>query len=303
LAVVITNLFSAIPWIGNDLVESNYLIESILPTIGNISPHAYKKIKKLDKNYFLTIPSSFLAMLIGLIDGDGYFLIHKTPKNYIKINLTISLHINDLPLLQYIHSILKLGKVSVYSKIKTCKFIINKTELQDIFLPLLLHYQIYPLTYKRNNQFNKVFYIFKNNIKYFTDIPFYIPYLFILPNSCLNFIKISYFNNWIIGFTIAEGSFLIKSNNDGCFQLKHTKQKYLLESILLELNSNKKIYLEKDKYSYFSISSKNEIQNVIKFFSFSGNHPLIGLKLISYQQWIKSLKNIKRYKDLKFPNF
>jgi hypothetical protein len=134
-------------------------------------------------------------MLIGLIDGDGYFLIHKTPKNYIKINLTISLHINDLPLLQYIHSILKLGKVSVYSKIKTCKFIINKTELQDIFLPLLLHYQIYPLTYKRNNQFNKVFYIFKNNIKYFTDIPFYIPYLFILPNSCLNFIKISYFNN------------------------------------------------------------------------------------------------------------
>ena len=303
MAVVITNLFSAIPWIGNDLVESNYLIESILLSIGNISPHAYKKIKKLDKNYFFTIPSSFLAMLIGLIDGDGYFLIHKTPKNYIKINLTISLHINDLPLLQYIHSILKLGKISIYPKIKICKFIINKTELQDIFLPLLLYNQIYPLTYKRINQFNKVYYIFKNNIKYFYDIPFNISNIFILPNSCLNYIKLSYFNNWIIGFTIVEGSFLIKCNNDACFQLKHTKQKYLLESILLKLKSNKKIYIENNKYSYFSINSKNEIQNIINFFSFLGNYPLIGFKLISYQQWIKSLKNIKRYKDLNFPNF
>ncbi len=71
-ATVITNLMSAIPWVGQDIVESNNITESliiltimsILPTIGTVSVHALKEKKstsKPDKSKYLSIPYSFLA--------------------------------------------------------------------------------------------------------------------------------------------------------------------------------------------------------------------------------------------------
>ena len=49
-ATVITNLMSAIPWVGQDIVESKTITEYsiikatlVLPTIGVVSIHAYKK--------------------------------------------------------------------------------------------------------------------------------------------------------------------------------------------------------------------------------------------------------------------
>ena len=173
-ATVITNLLSAIPWIGKSLVEStiliiikimvlSYLIYNIfiyivlfnkissgkdLESIGKISPYAVKKGKKglIDKSKFLDIPYSFLAMLVGFIDGDAYICIAKTRKKYIKLCLVISLDIKDLSILEYIHSRLKIGKIKTYPKLgnkKTCKLVIHKTELQDILFPLFLYYNIF----------------------------------------------------------------------------------------------------------------------------------------------------------------
>lgn len=53
-ATVITNLMSAIPWVGQDIVESNNITKtltamSVLPTIGTVSVHALK-IKKRFSN-------------------------------------------------------------------------------------------------------------------------------------------------------------------------------------------------------------------------------------------------------------
>jgi len=94
-----------------------------LETIGIINPHAYKKGRKpiINKNKFLIIPYSFLSMLVGLIDGDGYISITKTLKGYIRINLIISLNIRDLPMLEYIKSILEVGKINTYTKAKIKK--------------------------------------------------------------------------------------------------------------------------------------------------------------------------------------
>ncbi len=59
MATVITNLLSAIPIFGHDLVE----LKNRLPTIGKISVHAFKnnRVKKSekDKNDFLSIPYPF----------------------------------------------------------------------------------------------------------------------------------------------------------------------------------------------------------------------------------------------------
>ena len=70
-ATVITNLMSAIPWVGQDIVESNhfadrcitvYSLYSLLPTIGTVTPNALKKGNinvRLNKEEYLSIPLLF----------------------------------------------------------------------------------------------------------------------------------------------------------------------------------------------------------------------------------------------------
>ena len=99
-----------------------------------------------------------------------------------------------------------------------------------------------------------------------------------------------------------EGSFFIKKNNDGCFQLKQRIHINLFEAFKLVFSTNRKIKTEKALYNQFGVSSKNDVQKVINFFSFSDLHPLVGLKGIQYIKWLNSLRESNRYKNLNFPN-
>lgn len=335
-ATVITNLLSAIPWLGKSLVESiikkrktlififnfslSYILNKLkilyyilninkrLDTIGQISPYALKSGRKeiLNKNEYLSIPYAFLAMLVGFIDGDGYICIAKTKKKYIKLCLVLSLDIKDLFILEYIQFYLKLGVINTYPKKgekHTCKLVINKTDLQDVFFPLLMYHNLYFLTEVRTIQYNKALYILHNNIKFFSDIPINITPYYNLLSKSKDYLYLDFFNNWIVGFTIAEGSFFIKKNKDGCFQLKQRNNLILFEAFKLKFKSDRKITTDKsNKYNQFSVSKKESIQDVINFFSFSGNHPLLGMKLISYNNWLINLQRSDRYKNLQFPN-
>lgn len=316
-ATVITNLMSAIPWVGQDIVESIKFMEinvtddwfcNILPTIGTVNVNALKKGNKsvrLNKEKYLSIPAPFISFLVGLIDGDGYIQITKTSKGFIAMKLVISIHLDDISTLQYIHSVLNLGKITIYkdNKSPTCKLIINKTDLQEVLFPLLLHHNIFFLTETRNNQFNTAMYILIQEIKTFKDIPKLnlIDKRFELPGSPESYIKLSFFKNWVVGFTTAEGSFFIKSNNDGCFQLKQRIHVNLFESFKLLFSTTRKVDVENNMYNEFSVSSKIDIQSVINFFSFSGLHTLIGLKGISYLKWLNNLRMSNRYKNLNYP--
>jgi hypothetical protein len=315
-ATVITNLMSAIPWLGQDIVElTNHtnlyfytLLLSSLPVIGIVHINALKKLKSntLNKEEYLTIPTSFIAFLVGIIDGDGYIQITRTGKGFITMKLTVSLHIEDLSTLEYIKSVLKLGKINVYRDIKnpTCKLVINRTNLQLVLFPLLLHHKIYFLTNTRIDQFNLAMFILNNDIKLFDSIPSKkdIPLVFNLPKTSLEYKNLFFFKNWIVGFTMAEGSFFMKKNLDGCFQLKQKLHLNLFEAFKLIFETNRKISIEKELYNQFGVSSKSDVQKVINFFSFFGLHPLIGLKGINYFKWLNDLKNSKRYNDLNFPN-
>lgn len=319
---------SAIPWIGQDIVESKNIIELIncticgsvitnrLSTIGIVSDKALtrgnKRRLESQKQEYLSIPSSFVAFLAGLIDGDGYIQITKSPKGFIAIKLVLSLHLSDISTLKYIESVLKLGKVTEYKDLKSpsCKLIINRTDLQEVLFPLFLHHKIFFLTETRQTQFNLSIDIMQNDIKLYDEIktlndrqkkeknPVQ------MLKSPSDYLNLPFLANWIIGFTLAEGSFFIKSNNDGCFSLKQAPKAVhlnLFEAFKLIFDSNRKISLEKDMYNGFCVSSKSDIQKVINFFSFSGHHPLIGLKGISYLKWLNDLKKTVRYKNLKFP--
>jgi len=59
----------------------------------------------------------------------------------------------------------------------------------------------------------------------------------------------------------------------------------LFEALKLKFQTNIKIEYDKNNlYCQLSMSSKKDVQTVIDFFSYSRNHPLFGLKLISYQK-------------------
>uniref|UniRef100_UPI0030E2ABE5 LAGLIDADG endonuclease n=1 Tax=Daedaleopsis nitida TaxID=1140402 RepID=UPI0030E2ABE5 len=282
----------------------------LLATIGTVSTQAFKKGRKirLDKEEYLSIPYPFIAFLVGLIDGDGYISITKTTKGFITIRLVICLSLEDISSLEYIFSVLKIGKIQVYRDIKNpiCKLTINKTDLQEIIFPLLRHNNIFFLTENRRAQFDLAMFILKNEIKHYNQISQIkeIPTIFELPKTALEYLSLAFFKNWLVGFTNAEGSFCIKKNNDGCFQLPGLQiiHLQLFEAFKLLFNTKRNISIEMDRYIQFSVSSKTDIQTVINFFSFSGLHPLIGLKNIQYFKWLRSLQNSIRYKNLNFPS-
>nr|UFJ43963.1 LAGLIDADG endonuclease [Cordyceps tenuipes] len=287
------------------ILVSGIFLYSILPTIGNVHVNALKKMKKIiDKKDYISTPKPFLAFLVGLIDGDGYIQITKTTKGFITMKLIISLHIDDLSTLEYIQSTLKLGKINIYKDLKSpsCKLVINRTELQEVLFPLLLYNNIFFLTETRINQFNLGMYILKNDIKMFDNLPSKnnIENVFKLPEDANGYTLLPFFRNWIVGFTCSEGSFFIKNNNDGCFQLKQRLHTNLFEAFKLVFNTNRKIDTT-NNFSQFSVSSKSDVQTVINFFSFECLHPLIGLKYIQYIKWLKNLQNSTRYSKLHYP--
>ena len=221
MATVITNLLSAIPIFGQDIVELiyNFVRELlsiypnddfnfkktaiiVLPTIGTVTTQALKKGRKqlrLDKNEYLSIPYQFISFLVGLIDGDGYIQITKTTKGFITIKLVIGLGLDDLSTLEYIHSVLKLGKITIYRDYRNpiCKLIINKTDLQEIVFPLLIHHNIFFLTSTRRDQFDLAIHIFKNNLKSFENLPNCnnISSIFNLPETASDYLKLEFFRN------------------------------------------------------------------------------------------------------------
>lgn len=211
---------SAIPWIGQDIVESiiitifiiyllNFIFFSsdLLPTIGNVNKNAFKKGNKYIRSFkqeYYSIPTSFLVFLVGLIDGDGYIQISQTQKGFITIKLTISLHLKDISTLEYIFSVLKLGKININKDLKSpiCKLVINKTDLQEVLFPLLTYKKIFFLTKTRIDQFNLAMNILKQDIKLYKDIPKInnLPPVFELPKNPLDYTLLYFFKNWIVGF-------------------------------------------------------------------------------------------------------
>lgn len=262
-ATVITNLLSAIPWIGMDFVEFEFpfVFENLiklngerkggiiillfyilmfifvllaLPTIGAVRARALRGNKARtddDKAFVHNIPYDFLSMFVGLVDGDGYIAIIRLGLS-IKIELVILMDIRELKMLKYIQSVLNVGRIYEFPATNVVKYIINRTDLQEIIFPLLI--------------FQKI-------------------------------------------------------NTDFCFSLRQRTHYLLFEAFKIIFSTTRKIE-DKEGYSAFVVSSKKDIQKVVNFFSFSNLHPLMEHKLVQYNNWISGLKQSSRYNNLNLPN-
>lgn len=356
MATVITNLLSAIPIFGQDLVEliwnpleynknnlffeiytqylkikTTLIISSfntydacsinswILPTIGNINWTKVRKeinFSEEDKLKLKDIPFEYLGRLAGIIDGDGYISIVASDalRKYATIKLTIMLTHSDLQMLEEIVKTLGIGRINgPYKNLKGLDIVsltFNKTELQQVLFPLFIIHRIFFLTLERRKQYEKAIYLMVNNLIKMSDIPESLTllketdskYIEDIPINKEDYLILPFFKSWLVGFTISEGSFLIKNNLDASFQLKQRTYAgdNLFSAIQLKFNSTRKITIENEKYAQFAVSSKKDIQTVLDFFSSPDNPTLLGNKLIQYNNWINYLKDSKRYGKLKF---
>lgn len=160
------------------------------------------------------------------------------------------------------------------------------------------------MTKVRRAQYKKAIYCMESGCNKLSQIPEILPfYIFdvYLPITVSVYLLLPFFNKFVIGFTIAEGSLLIKKNFDGCFQIKQRLHIELFEAFKLLFNTTRKITIENKLYAQFVVLSKKDIQTVIYFFSSCEELTLLGNKHFQYKNWLMHLKSSKRYSKLNFP--
>lgn len=112
-------------------------------------------------------------------------------------------------------------------------------------------------------------------------------------------INLDFFADWIVGFTIAEGSFGHKSNGSAFYQ-KGFENYILIKAICLIIAGRKAKAIKTDATDSYqlTLSSKLDVQKVVNFFSSPFNYPLSGYKLEQYNLWLVELRKSVRYQSL-----
>lgn len=254
----------------------------------------------------------FMSMFIGFIDGDGYFDIGEQKqynkvnkslrKSTIRIRLASNVHSRDLPLFKYFTSVLRVGTISKINKRNQVTIIFYKQDLIDVIIPLINKYKLEFLTKERKKQYILLKYILNNKIIYWEDVNINNIDEKLNMFDYKYYVNLDFFHDWIVGFTIAEGCFMIKKDNSAYYQIRQTgiEAYEIIKAICIVIAKREAYNIKPDKANSYqlSLSSRKDIQNVINFFSSDWNYQLKGYKLIQYLTWLEKLRNIKRYEKL-----
>ena len=217
----------------------------------------------------------------------------------------------DKELLELLVDKLGIGKID-YSKSKDqYRLILYKKDILNVIYPYLQTNNIEFLTYNRRKQYFLFKYIIENNITHWESLNLEkINNLFQMSNKQLNFsdiINLSYFNNWFVGFTIAEGSFHIKSNGRAHYSIVQSglENAQIIKAIHYFIKGPEsldyKVSIENDKVYRISFSSKKDLLFIINFFE---NNELLGLKKLQFDNWKSYVlsKNINNNINSSAPN-
>lgn len=252
-ATVITNLISAIPWIGQDIVEFIWgglytdephcgdVVFKILLNAGTspILGFAYglfllfwtiicvkiamtwrqsagvRSLHTSEASQRLHAEDLTYAYIVGLFEGDGFFSITKKGK-YLTYELGIELSIKDVQLIYKIKALLGIGVVSFRKRgeVEMVSLRIRvKNHLKNFILPI---FDKYPMFSNKQYDYLRFRSALLSGIIYSEDLPEYTRSNVPL-NSIESIIEKSYFSAWLVGFIEAEGCFSIyklKKDND-----------------------------------------------------------------------------------------
>jgi len=334
-ATVITNLLSAIPIFGQDLVQLiwgglytdgpqyvnilskillnagnhpifgiTYVLFFIISTLGvkivmtRRQSAEVRSISTSEASQRLHAEDLTYAYIVGLFEGDGFFSITKNGK-YLAYETGIELSIRDAQLIYKIKNILAVGVISIRKRgeIETISLRIrNKNHLKNFILPIFDKYPMFS-----NKQYDYL--RFKNglmsNLIYSTELLEYSKNIEPL-NDIKNIVNSPYFSAWLVGFIEAEGCFSI-------YKLKN-RNNYLAASFDISQTNGEVLIAAIREYLSFTTkiyldktnSSKlkvTSVRSIENLIKFLNKAPvkLLGYKKLQYLLWIKQLRQISRY--------
>jgi hypothetical protein len=268
-------------------------------------------------NGFKDPGKDFFSLFIGFVDGDGYIDIgeHKQytkktrllTKSTIRIAMGIGLDVRDLSVLEIFQEKLGVGLIRPIPNTKKYRYLISRTDLVKVIIPLMDKHSVHFLNYNRSMQFSLAKHIIDKNIRHWNDLDKNKVIPLFRPTNYIDYSELPQFSNWLIGFTMAEGSFGMKCNGSAFYSIRQTGlfNLPLIQAIQFILLGELKSEIKPDNQNSYQIAmtSRANIQKIIDFFSFSNHHPLLGYKFVQYQKFISYLKISKRYSKLNLPLF
>jgi Cytochrome b/b6/petB/LAGLIDADG endonuclease len=253
-ATVITNLLSAIPWLGKSLVEFVWgglnwhephygdVVLKILLNAGNSPKLGFvydlllltsiliinvkitmtwrqsagvRSISTSEASQRLHAEDLIYAYLVGLFEGDGYFTIEKNGK-YLSYTLGIELSIKDIQLIYKIKKILGIGVVSFRKRDQIEMVALRIRNKEHLKNIIIPIFDKYPMFSNKQYDYLRFKNILLSGIIYYEYLPKYTRNNESL-NTIESIISASYFPAWLVGFIEAEGCFSVynlKKNND-----------------------------------------------------------------------------------------
>lgn len=333
---------SAIPWVGQDIVEflwgglheepcyGDVVLKILLnaeksPNLG-FAYHLFlilisiicvkiamtrwqsagvRSLHTLEASQRLHAGDLTYAYLVGLFEGDGFFSITKKGK-YLTYELGIELSIRDVQLIHKIKSLLGVGVLSFRKRneIEMVSLRIrDKNHLKNI-LPI---FDKYPMFSNKQYDYLRFRNALVSGIIYSKDLPEYTRSSLSL-NSIESIINAPYFSAWLVGFIEAEGCFSVyKLNKDkdylvASFDIAQRDGDILISAIHKYLSFSTTIYLDKCNCSKLKVTGVRSIENVIKYLQ-KAPVKLLGYKKLQYILWLKQLRTISRYSEkIKIPS-
>lgn len=222
---------------------------------------------RTQNNLLKNISGEFLYWFSGFTDAEGNFLI-SIDRQYVRFRFKISLHMDDVEVLNTIKSNLKVGTVTLETSRKSCSYVIQHyEEIKNVICPI---FNAFPLrTSKRLDfeNFSQAVFIKDNQKLSNSDISKIVS----LKNTMNTKREIFTYNttksqiiinpNWLIGFIEGEGTFGIKTGSALYFQVsqKNTSQQCLnaITTFLTGLSSN---VLQKSKILPLNVISTTNIR-------------------------------------------
>lgn len=287
--------------------------------------NSFKEISEIQKAS-QRLNTKDIQWLVGFTDGDGCLSMFKEKKylNNWRHEYTIGLELKDIRLLYKIKEILGCGIIRKYNNVAI--FRIKKIKHLIYFIipifdkfPLLTENKRLMYLNFRNTLLNKTLNS-KRNINS-VDIVFIKNLLHKEPNNLYNItikdlfknIDYNYFDNWLVGFTEAEGSFYFikKNKKDNInqiplraeFRLSQNNNLLLLTKIKERLKLTRKVSLQTNSSNHYYIIAGSivTVQNIINFYTKPNLVKLKGIKYLNFLLWLKGIKKINKYKNVKIP--
>lgn len=201
-----------------------------------------------EDNVLKNVSSEFLYWFSGFTDAEGNFLI-SIDRQYVRFRFKISLHIDDVEVLNTIKSNLNVGTVTLESSRDRCSYIIqNYEEIKNIICPIFNAFPLHTSKKLDFENFSQAVSIKDNKKLSDTDMSKIVS----LKNTMNTKREIFTYNttksqiiinpNWFIGFLEGEGTFGIKTGSALYFQIaqKNTSQESLnaITTFLTGLSDN-----------------------------------------------------------------